>query len=451
MTYGDINCRKIDLIDADNFNLWREIKYYDWIKTNIVKRKISPNFITPILYKIDSNSKIDWNKLEMIRTQKKSLDSIIKINENEKLINKMHNLKKNTGLLTQFIPYYFRSSKYKTIETKKKNDEENEDITMDSGKILILLTEAPTTNIIQWSSTIYESYGTIKKMVSTGYHSPDVWKSILFQLIYVCAVLQEKDIYFDTLTLENNIYIKDINYDSNAIGSWIYIIDNIEYYVPNYGYILVLDSKYSDIELIENLLPSTQSTYQKFKIYGNIYNNNSKYNNINLKPLIREQFINLINPDNFGYNFKIKGGSIPPDNILDILKLMWKNTEHQNIKDFIHEYFKIYLNNRIGTLLYDYEQAKINTNIKAEFNIYKGKLMVWQKRFERYEWVIYIDDNLDGLRKNIIRKENNIYINDSVFSGSLYSYPSDENIQQESTKKIRFDEGYIYETYNIYN
>ena len=54
MSFGDINCNKIKFKngDADNFDLWREIKYYDFIKNEIIKKKISPNFISPILYKI---------------------------------------------------------------------------------------------------------------------------------------------------------------------------------------------------------------------------------------------------------------------------------------------------------------------------------------------------------------------------------------------------------------
>ena len=63
---------------------------------------------------------------------------------------------------------------------------EKEDLTSDSSRSLIALTEAPTYNIIKWGSSIYESNGSIKTMIATGHHSAAVWKSMLFQLVYTC-------------------------------------------------------------------------------------------------------------------------------------------------------------------------------------------------------------------------------------------------------------------------
>ena len=457
MTYGDLNCKKINFLDADNFDLWREIKYYDWIRNVVIKRKISPNFISPILYKIDSQSKLDWNKLDSIKSKGKINNTIIELQKNQQKINDIHNLEKKLGLLSSLIP-----SQWKTENQQKKstltNIEENkivvkEDITANSGKILILLTEAPTTNIIQWSSCIYESYGSIKKMITTGYHTPDVWKSILFQLIYSLAVLQEKIILFNNLSLENNIYIKDIYYDSNSIGSWIYKINNLDYYIPNYGYILIIDSKYSDIEIDSSFITKpTDESKQRFKIYGNLYEKNSQYNDINfLKQIIMEQFKNLINPDNFGYTFKVKGGSIPDDIIMNLLRNMWNNSILDNIRDYLHEYFCDFLHNRIGTPLYKSEKENLNLYYRPDFNKCLGCLMAWQKRYQEYEWVLYFKDSTDGLRKEIIRKEGLKYIHDNVFTSSLYSYPENEKILPETTKIMKYDEFHIYETYILDN
>ena len=77
------------------------------------------------------------------------------------------------------------------------------DLTINSGKVLVLLTEAPTSSFIQWSTAIYESFGSVKKMISTGHHTPDVWKSVLFQLVYGMAVLQEKGLYMKNFSIEN--------------------------------------------------------------------------------------------------------------------------------------------------------------------------------------------------------------------------------------------------------
>ena len=243
MSYGDINCKKINFIDADNFDLWREIKYYDWVKNEIIKRKISPNFIAPILYKIDSKSQLDWDKLELIKSKYTPNSTILELRKNQKKINNIHQLDRTLGMLSSFIPLYFRDKDFSIKDQNKDKNDEKEDITINSGKILILLTEAPTSNILQWAACKYDSYGSVKKMITTGYHTPEVWKSILFQLIYACAILQEKIILFENFSLENNIFIKDIYYDPNIFGSWIYKVDNLDYYIPNYGYILVIDSK----------------------------------------------------------------------------------------------------------------------------------------------------------------------------------------------------------------
>jgi hypothetical protein len=75
--------------------------------------------------------------------------------------------------------------------------------------------------------------------------------------------------------------------------------------------------------------------------------------------------------------------------------------------------------------------------------------MVWQKRYKEFEWVIYVKDCPDNLRKEIIRKENNTYIRDQVFAGGLYSYPQNEYIRQDINKSMKYDEMFIYETYNL--
>jgi hypothetical protein len=454
MTYGDLNCKKINFIDSENFDLWREIQYYDTVK-NIIKRKISPNFISPILYKIDSESKIDWNQLEIIKSKATNNYINIELKKNQKKINDIHKLKKNFGLLSKFLPFQLREDNDKQInEIKIKIENDVEDITINSGKILILLTEAPTSNIIQWSSAIYESFGTVKKMISTGYHTPDIWKSIIFQLVYACAVLQENIILIENLSLENNVYIKDIYSDPNSVGSWIYKINNIEYYIPNYGYILVIDSKYTDINIDNNLINKNKAELQKFKLYGKLFKNNSIYDNIkieDLKPIIKEQFLNLINPDNFSHKLKLKGGSKPDDSILDLLKNMWSDTDCINIRDYILKYFRDFLHNRLGTLLYKSEKDNLNLFYRPNFNNYKGKLLVYQKRYQEFEWIIYLNDNHDQIRKDIIRLEGNEYIIDAVFPNTLFNYPDNEIILPETKKSMKYDEANIFEIYNLDN
>jgi hypothetical protein len=48
------------------------VDYYYWVKSELLSKKIAPNFIAPILYKVDTKSNIDWEKLEKISLNKPS-------------------------------------------------------------------------------------------------------------------------------------------------------------------------------------------------------------------------------------------------------------------------------------------------------------------------------------------------------------------------------------------
>lgn len=458
MSIGDLRCKTINnLINADNFDLWREMKYYDWIKNNIVKNKISPNFISPVLYKVDSQSKIEWSKLDMLRNKKITVESVKELEQNQQKINSLHELDKKEGLFQSLIPIQFRKQLGMITDKKVKTDEkldpeDKEDLTINSGKVLVLLTEAPTSSFIQWSTAIYESFGSVKKMISTGFHTPDVWKSILFQLVYACAVLQEKQIYIENFSLENNVFIKDIFSNANSIGSWIYKINGVEYYIPNYGYILMIDSKYADIEIQTELIKSNYKPTDKikYKMYGKIFGENSYLDNTDFTPLIKLQFKQLIDPDNFGHNFRVKGGSIPDESILDLLKKIYTDISVLNIKDLIPKYFGEFVHNRVGTLLSKNE--KDNINILSRPNFIRGNLMVYQKRFQEYEWVVDLGEfTMNGLKRKILIKDEKNYIEYEVFVSSLFSYPSNEKLLPDSSNKMKFDEAHIYETYNLDN
>lgn len=456
MSIGDLRCKTINnLINADNFDLWRELKYYDWVRNSIIKNKISPNFVSPILYKIDSQSKIEWNKLDMLRNKGVSVESVKEVQQNQKKINALHELDKKLGLFQGLVPLQFRKQlgmigNKQTKPDDKLNPEDKEDLTIGSGKVLVLLTEAPTSSFIQWSTAIYESFGSVKKMISTGFHTPDVWKSILFQLVYACAVLQEKQIFIQKFSLENNVYIKDIFSDANSVGSWIYKVNGVEYYIPNYGYVLMIDSKYADIETETQLIKTKPTDEIKYKMYGKIFSENSDFGTVDLAPLIMTQFRDLIDPDNFGHSFRAKGGSIPDESILELLKSMYSDTTVSKVKDFIPKYFGEFVHNRVGTLLSKNE--KDNINILSRPNFVRGNLMVWQKRFQEYEWVVDLGDfTPDGLKRKVLIKDGKNYIPNEVFVSSLFSYPSNEKVLPDSSSKMKFDEAHIYETYNLDN
>ena len=477
LTYGDIEKLIIKGIDSEKFDLWREIKFYDWVKQDILRKKVSPNFIAPILYKIDSETKLDWSKIELLKKKTTSHSTTLELDLNQKKINNIHDIPKNqpknlprsenpeekflsknktTSFFYKMLPLEYRKQFFKNNLIKPPDIPDNTnkvDLTTNSGKLLVLLTEAPTNNIITWTTPIYEHHGTIKKMLATGYHTQDVWFSILFQLVYAFAVLHKKGIYIANFKLEHNVFIKDVITDLNNIGSWIYKINNIEYYIPNYGYIVMLDTKYADIDTDQSLYKTNDtSVNKKYKIYGTIYDDNGdkyndKDNNINYKNIQNDiyiQFKDIINPDNFRNYLKNSKGILPDEKVLDLISKIW-NDDEKNIIEYIKKYFNFYVHNRVGTLLYKTEIENIDFFKYIDFNNYKGKLLI-NEIPNGYEWVLYLGDTNDTVpKKKFITIRSGHHSEHETFT--LYSYPDNEKILPESKRYLKYDENHIYETY----
>jgi hypothetical protein len=416
LSYGDLSCGTLyNSINHDNFEVWREIKYYNWIKEKIFKNKISPNFISPILYKIDPASKIDWKEIENLKFSKTFKNKREQLNNHNALVNNISNIKKH------------------------------HDLTLYSGKTLILLTEAPTSNIYKWTSKLYNANGSVKKMISTGYHSPDVWKSILFQLIYALAVLQKEKIYINKLSLQNNVFIKDIAYTPNSIGSWIYKINNINFYIPNYGYILVIDSKFTDIDIDTNLIQNSTIVNQ-FKIYGSLYSNNNNFDMDSIYSKIYNQFKDLINPDNFTQYLKIYGGSVCDESINIILRNIF-NDQETDISKYLIIYFIEYIHNRIGTPLTTNEMTYVDIGTN---NRKIGNIVPITIRAGYYEWgLIKEKDTTNHNNYIIITVNNNKYHEESRHQATIRLYPNEKIQQNIKNNILKYDESNIFETYDF--
>ena len=491
MTVGEIRAETINKeISKFDFDLWREIEYYRFVRDEILLKNISPNFSSMILYKIDSKSAIDWKQLSVGKStinysNSYKLNELHDLKELNKILQKSRSspkgpvnmfwinnvssdknsfwldienaFKNNTDYNLKWIdPSKFEFSdflsknkinKYPTLlieyntrfikydGTQTLNDlfdylnnsvlnTNKLDLTVSCGRTMILMTEGPNTNIIKWASPIYSGQGSQAPMISNGYRNADVWKSVIFQILYILSVLQENELYFRELSFEKNFYIKDLFYDQANVKYWIYTINDVEYYVPNYGYIVVFDSRYSDISSPENI----DLTKREFKICSNklFKNNNGSYN------LHSSTFMNqmreIINQINF--TNKLKGLGAHPLTEPQILKLIdniFIGHPSQNIKDLFIINFKEYLHNRIGSLLMVSEKELVNSYVKPITK--RGKLVVWRERFEQYKWVIYKEKDVTTNNKHIIiLKDGNNYIETSVHQNTLLGYPSTEKV-----------------------
>ena len=186
----------------------------------------------------------------------------------------------------------------------------------------------------------------------------------------------------------------------------------------------------------------------RFAVDPSLYDKNDVSLNT-IKTLVYYQFRTLIDPDNFTHSFRVKGGSIPDDSILGLLKAMYDDKPTtDSIRDLIPKYFGDFVHNRVGTLLLKSEKDNVFAYSRPNFQ--KGNLMIWEKRFNEFEWVIYIGNvGTNPLKKQILTKVGNKYEITEVFVSALHGYPENENVLPDSKNNMKYDPAHIYETYNL--
>jgi hypothetical protein len=300
----------------------------------------------------------------------------------------------------------------------------------------MLLTEAPTSNMIEWASPIMEkvSGGAISNMISTGMHSAEVWESVLFQLLYAMAVMHKKEIYIRNFSIQNNVFIKDLFTDMSNIGHWIYNINDIDMYVPNYGHVVMIDSRYVDDE-------KRASTERK--IIGPIFNDK-----IDVKNMIVDACIKIFTSSDFSTYFHSQYGMLPPEGpTIALIERIQSNMKNErNFITTLTICFPQYIHNRVGTLLTKTERDTLSTNVMPKLT--KGKMVVYQSRYDEYRWVLYVGNDI-GKKKQILLLENNNLIMKQVFNHSLFEHPDAFNINQNSEKNYKLTKETLIEKYSL--
>lgn len=482
---------------------FREIKYYEYIRDNIIKTFNCPNFVIMYTYFISNNNDINFNKINKIKRIGTSLNYINYYNNslynniifigggNQKKNNinfyqfdksknalQSDNFSMDNSELEKMSPNLFNKSKiilqfeknesetnnlnskdlrlYKyeksnnvlhsdddhseSIKIKKNienivesdidknknistpqidnnanviqinNDKSKKDINNKkniskkikkqykySGQIVYILTESPTYNLYEWTLQKRIIKDKVNILMESGYYPENVWQSILFQLLTSMYVLFKHNIAFHDFTIEDNIFIKKININETKIKCWKYIIDGIEYYIPNYGFILLIDTNYKDITYMNQFIPT-------HKIYG------SFFNDIGItKDYISELCIRgiqkIFSPNIFMKSFI--NGIKPPDNIMFMLEKMQLdliNSRTINFDNFFIKHMGIFVNNRIGSYINDIEKQHVKFgNISSQLT--KGKIVAYQQNFNTYVFVMFLrfEHDLINTHKKILR------------------------------------------------
>ena len=414
------------LLEKKDTDLWREIAYYEFIRENILKRKVSPNFVMIYAWYMTLKSGVDFDKLKRLKQERGgNIGNKNMINENIEISTKniknliakilIENGKDNNNELQIYPPLLIQSTlqpntilntEIKTSinlpnDVKKidqnisSKDLENIDSNLNTNKCIVAITESPTNNLFDWGTRTYSiELGPIKRMVQTGFHDIKVWQSIIFQMLVALYVMADNMIAINELSIDNNIYIKDLAKDENNLGYWKYKIKGIDFYVPNYGYLVLIDTKYQEIvNGVENVdLNKIKNLKYNHKIFGNMFGDNDKL----VKEKIKENFLNVFDVNNFNQGFTQYGGIKPPQDILKMISDI--NTQirssNGNISDIITNILLLtqnhFLHNRLGYIVKDIEKDQlVNDNIEFK----PGDIVAHKftgSAENAYTWALYL-------------------------------------------------------------
>ncbi|QKF93868.1 hypothetical protein QKU48_gp0410 [Fadolivirus algeromassiliense] len=437
LTFAEYNIKKLEGNKSYNdFNVWREISYYEFIRENIIKRKICPNFNLLYGYYVNEKCNVNFDKVAMLTGKQIVTPQEMLLNQQQMKATPQPQKTYNG------IPYQ------KVSATKEM---ENININSFSGRGLVALTEAPTYNLYRWASKEYQSLGNIHKMMNTGYHKSEVWMSILFQLMVALYVMQLHKIAFTNFSLEDNVYIKDISQHENVIMYWKYKLNNFEYYVPNYGYLLMIDSNYKDIDgnhatLLKNIMRDS-----KFKIIGNIYGNQDS----EVEKACIDSFIKAFDPNIFTNAFTNYGGVKPPADIIKLITEIHNEAVSQqtnlDIGKYIYKYMYKFLNNRIGTYLSELESKNVRLDGPKDF--IKGQMLVQEVGAKIYKFVAFVEQVQNNMAVILTKdnpKDEIIKPSNPIGMGALFAYTSTEPILQNyKPTELNLNEEELLETYIV--
>lgn len=404
------------------YDEWRDVLFYEYIREHIIKQNVSPNFTILYGYIISPNSEVNFNEM--------------KRNYNPSMFIQRSELEKD-------IRFYDPKCTDKNIIEIRSRKE------IYLGKNLVLLTEASNYSIIKWTTKEYKGKGNLNIMSNYGYKTTEVWESIIFQLLQALLTMQRKGIIINNFDLNRNVFIKDISNGGKSTRHWKYVIDGIEYYIPNYGYVLLIDTNFRDFD---NTIHERDFTNKERirKVDGKFISEAFDENKI--KEGTFNMMRKVINPDIFDENFIHDGGSKPPENILKLLSQMKSEIDSKPTTDihyYIKKYMKKLMNNRIGTPLDDSETKFINEGAIREFR--KGQILVMKDSDGFDLFVLHVETN-DNISRIITRDSINPnsynLIEKDVPTSSLRLYSVTQSITQKfDANKGNITDENLLETY----
>lgn len=450
MTTGEYMVNKQNHKNYLDYETWREIAYYEFINNQIIRNKICPNFINMYGFYIAEKCNIDFDKIAQIRG-----DDIINQPQYLSNVPSLQMRVESSGIQPQV----------RSLNNYQKGGLLNKDLTLNpntytmtinpdayNNKALVILTESPNYSLTGWASRLYQKDNNINRMINSGFHTDKIWQSVMFQLMAALYCLQINNMFYNNFSLENNVYIKDIASTNNVTSYWKYKIDGIDYYIPNYGYIVLLDSSFKDIEVDKSLI--IKNNVNKHKIYCNLLTceNEIPLSETQIKTECYNMMKKCFTINAFDNSFIQNGGCRPPPDTIAWLSKIEKDNKSTNIGDYIFEHMRQFLNNRIGTYLKELEMPNIRHDGTQTFT--KGDIVVYEESNNTYRFVMYIETDANGQAKILTKSKqsNNDIILQNVPETSLFNYSKVEPIVQNfKPNEANINEEDILETYVLYS
>lgn len=520
MVEGSFLFNKLDHQKVYEYPEWREVAFYEYVRENIIKTKMCPNFVNLFGYYISEQSGIDYDGAYRLASNKdkttlKKEPKFVRVDEFGREVPNIPLPKVKLGGKVYTVPYYrsgvgvplpyiskdtlkgakiVGESSDDGGETKpidmdilfgKEKEKKTEDttgttITVETakkthiqinpraynGKSLVLITESPNYNLFGWATKTYNIEGATKVMINRGIHGNDEWFNVLFQMMVALYVIQINEIIINDFSVENNIFIKDIPVHGQSTNYWKYRIDNIDYYVPNLGYMVLIDSNFKDLDVegdktLEERIKEKKDKSpadDKWKLDGRFLGEHSK-SVTKTKEDIKKEIFNIVFKKAFDSNLFGKdtenSGIVPPsDDVL--IKIGNISTDGiSDIGQYIPKYMSRFMHNRIGTLLKDAEIPNVRELAIRE--IKKGQILVHKIRSDSFRFVLFLNhihsegEDVESNAIILTRENPNDEISEhQVNIGELHQYSNvDEIVQTSKIGGPNFTEENLLETYTI--
>ena len=416
------NSNNVDDYKRHDHEEWREVAYYLHVYINILKAKACPNFVMLYGYYlcVDSDADLGGHNFYEIAKQ----------------------IKTARGM----------QSGFDLLIPKDNKNSANLNPKSYCGDTIVILTETPTYNIIDWMASVFQDQGSVKKGIKTGSHSVLEWQSILFQIMSVFYCLEKNNIAFTNFIPEDFIFIKKYNQLGSVTKYWKYVIDGIEYFVPNTGYSILFDVRYGGINNTADDSPKPDhNILMDFDPDKDPLDDANK-NSINNK--IKDMFKTVFN-DTFT-NMKLLadyGGVAPPQEIKDLLNEINGKIDDESIVKIIEGTMNIFVNNRIGTPVRESEVINMRD---YDGNVKKGDMIIIienEGNNEIYKFGLNFtqknqknSDTIDVLTKSA---ESEKYERKEISRGNIKKYSAYAPIQQLPKQGMPITDDDIIETYRM--